>query len=54
MGFISKHNPLYQRTRAYVLSMSNEDFYRGQIGDGVGSCTHTGADYIWPISKVQF
>lgn len=48
-GAISADDPLYQRTRAFVLSSENPTFAAGSAGAGVGS-PHTPEQYIWPIA----
>lgn len=49
LGTIEKKDPLYIRTRNFVLSRSNPYYFSGSAGYGVGS-PHTGTDRIWPIS----
>ncbi len=49
MGYCAIDNPIYQRTRQFVLSQHNPYFYQGQAATGVGS-PHTPAHYIWPIA----
>jgi uncharacterized protein len=44
-------DPLYQRTRQFVLSESNPYYCRGGAGEGVGS-PHEGLNMIWPMSIV--
>jgi meiotically up-regulated gene 157 (Mug157) protein len=44
-------DPLYQRTRQFVLSESNPYFCRGNAGEGLGS-PHEGLNTIWPMSIV--
>ena len=44
-----KDDPLYQRTRAFVLSKHNPYYYEGALAKGVGS-PHSPAGYIWPIA----
>lgn len=41
--------PLYQKTRAFVLSSANPYFYEGSIASGLGS-QHTPARHVWPIA----
>ena len=40
---------VYDATRRMVLSGANPWFFRGSIGEGVGS-SHTGANRIWPLA----
>lgn len=48
LGICAKDDPLYLRTRAFVLSRENPYFYEGACARGVGS-PHTPAGYVWPI-----
>jgi len=41
-------DPLYRRTRSFVLSQDNPYYFRGQAGDGVGG-PHVGLEMIWPL-----
>jgi meiotically up-regulated gene 157 (Mug157) protein len=49
IGTIDRNDPLYLRTRSFVLSNSNPYYYSGIMGHGVGS-PHTGPNRIWPIA----
>jgi len=49
LGCCSASDPLYQRTRALVLSPGNPWFRRGRAAVGIGS-PHTPGNRIWPIS----
>jgi meiotically up-regulated gene 157 (Mug157) protein len=49
LGTIDRDDPLYLRTRSFVLSKSNPYYFSGTMGHGVGS-PHTGPDRIWPIA----
>jgi meiotically up-regulated gene 157 (Mug157) protein len=49
LGWCAPDDPLYLRTRAFVLSPSNPFFYRGTAAEGVGS-PHTPPRYIWHIA----
>ena len=44
LGFVSKSDPLYKKTRAWILSTSNPYFFRGAAGEGVGG-PHVGMLY---------
>ena len=44
-----KDDPLYLRTRDFVLSMDNRFYYEGRYAKGVGS-PHTPSGYIWHIA----
>jgi meiotically up-regulated gene 157 (Mug157) protein len=49
LGAVSKSDPVYLRTRDYVLSGSNPFFFKGKAGEGIGG-PHAGIDMIWPLS----
>lgn len=42
-------DPIYRRTRDFVLSEWNPYFHKGKAGEGVGS-PHIGVEMIWPMS----
>ncbi|HEV2133322.1 MAG TPA: glycoside hydrolase family 125 protein [Terracidiphilus sp.] len=44
-------DPLYQRTRRFVLSSANPYFFKGTAAEGVGG-PHIGMGQIWPISII--
>ncbi|UIR56826.1 glycoside hydrolase family 125 protein [Sphingobacterium sp. SRCM116780] len=46
---VKVEDPIYQRTRQYVLSENNPFFFKGTAGEGIGG-PHIGRDYIWPMS----
>jgi len=48
LGACPSDDPLYRRTRAFVLSQGNPYFFRGQSGEGVGG-PHVGLEMIWPL-----
>lgn len=48
LGTIDRNDPLYLRTRNFVLSKSNPYYFSGTMGTGVGS-PHTGLNRVWPI-----
>ena len=52
LGTIDRSDPLYLRTRKFVLSKSNPYYFSGISGHGVGS-PHTGLDRIWPIAIIM-
>ncbi len=52
LGCCSVSDPVYQRTRKFVLSKSNPYFFEGSSASGVGS-PHTGLDYIWPMGIIM-
>lgn len=49
LGICAKNDPLYVRTRAYILSKANHCYAEGIYAKGIGS-DHTPAGYIWPIA----
>lgn len=49
LGYRSVDDPLYQRTRRFILSEDNPFFFTGTAAQGVGS-PHTPHDHIWPIA----
>jgi meiotically up-regulated gene 157 (Mug157) protein len=49
LGFCKREDPLYQATRAFVLSPNNPWYFRGKAISGVGS-PHTGRKRVWPIA----
>jgi meiotically up-regulated gene 157 (Mug157) protein len=52
LEFIDVNNPLYQTTRNYLLSESeNPYFFTGSAGEGIGG-PHNGLDYVWPMSII--
>ena len=49
LGYASADDPLYQRTRSFVLSRENPYYYEGKALGGIGSM-HTPANFVWHIS----
>ena len=49
IGYCGKDDPMYRRTRAFVLSEDNPYFYSGKAARGVGS-PHTPEKYIWHMA----
>jgi meiotically up-regulated gene 157 (Mug157) protein len=49
LGCCGPMDPLYRRTRAFVLSDRNPYFFRGTAGQGIGG-PHVGLDMIWPLA----
>lgn len=49
LGYVDKNDPIYQNTRAFILSKNNPFYYEGKIAKGIGS-PHTPKDYIWHIA----
>jgi hypothetical protein len=52
LGAVAQNDPVYQRTRAYVLSKANPFFFAGKAGEGIGG-PHIGLDMIWPLSIIM-
>ena len=48
LGCCDVANPLYQATRAFVLSPSNPYHFQGNAGEGTGG-PHVGLDMVWPL-----
>lgn len=51
IGFCKADDPIYKRTRAFVLSEDNPFFFRG-VAEGVGG-PHVGPGMIWPLSIIM-
>jgi hypothetical protein len=51
LGCCPVDDPIYVRTRAFVLSDDNPYFYRGPAGEGLGG-PHSGLGMIWPLGIV--
>ena len=51
LGCCPSNDPLYQRTRRFVLSSDNPYFIAGRAGKGVGS-PHAGLSNIWPMGII--
>ncbi|MEO9167234.1 MAG: glycoside hydrolase family 125 protein, partial [Aestuariivirga sp.] len=49
LGYCKGDDPIYQNTRAMILSAANPYYYEGRVAKGIGS-PHTPQDYIWPIA----
>ena len=49
LGYLPADDPVYQNTRAMVLSSVNPYYYEGKVLSGIGS-PHTPPDHIWPIA----
>lgn len=48
LGACDARDPLYQRTRQFVLSSANPYFFKGTAAEGVGG-PHIGLGQIWPL-----
>jgi meiotically up-regulated gene 157 (Mug157) protein len=51
LGYRAATDPIYQNTRAFVLSRENPYFVNGAQASGIGS-PHTAAGFVWPISLI--
>lgn len=51
LGALKTNDPLYVRTRKFLLSDSNPYFLRGKAAEGQAS-PHTGKDKIWPMGII--
>jgi meiotically up-regulated gene 157 (Mug157) protein len=49
LGCCRTEDPLYRRTREFVLSERNPYFFRGKAAEGVGG-PHEGLNMVWPMS----
>ncbi|HEX4790947.1 MAG TPA: glycoside hydrolase family 125 protein [Actinospica sp.] len=49
LGYCRADEPLYQATRAFVLSPRNPHYHRGTAAAGIGS-PHTPRRHVWPIA----
>jgi meiotically up-regulated gene 157 (Mug157) protein len=52
LGCCPMDDPLYRRTRRFVLSASNPYYFRGKAAEGVGG-PHQGLNMIWPMSIIM-
>ena len=51
LGCCAENDPVYRRTRAFVLSAHNPYFFRGRAAEGVGG-PHVGLNMIWPLGVI--
>jgi meiotically up-regulated gene 157 (Mug157) protein len=51
LGCCTLDDPVYQKTRAMLLSDSNPYFYRGKAAEGLGG-PHSGLGMIWPLGII--
>lgn len=49
LGYCGADDPVYQRTRAFILSDANPFYFRGPAGEGVGG-PHVGMGMVWPMA----
>ncbi len=52
LGMCPKDDPLYLRTRAFVLSSADPYYFRGKAASGVGG-PHAGLGKIWPLGLMM-
>lgn len=52
LGVCRADDPVYLRTRAFVLSPDNPYFHRGKFAEGIGG-PHVAPDMIWPLSIIM-
>jgi meiotically up-regulated gene 157 (Mug157) protein len=48
LGCCAANDPVYRRTRGFVLSSDNPYFFRGRAAEGIGG-PHVGLNMIWPL-----
>ncbi len=51
LGAVKNTDPIYIRTRKFLLSNNNPFFFTGTAGEGIGG-PHAGTDLIWPLSII--
>ena len=51
LGCCTANDPVYRRTRAFVLSNDNPYFFRGKAAEGIGG-PHVGVNMIWPLGII--
>lgn len=52
LGAVDLHDPIYQRTRNFILSENNPFFFKGKAAEGIGG-PHIGRDMIWPMAIIM-
>jgi uncharacterized protein len=52
LGCCKGNDPLYRKTRQFVLSESNPYFFQGKAAEGIGG-PHEGLNMIWPMSIIM-
>ena len=52
LGCCAADDPVYLRTRAWVLSDDNPYFFRGSAAEGLGG-PHSGLNMIWPLGIIM-
>ncbi len=51
-GYLKNTDPVYERTRAFMLSPRNPYYFTGRYASGIGS-PHTPHGYVWPLGLVM-
>ncbi|WP_342328029.1 glycoside hydrolase family 125 protein [Pedobacter sp. FW305-3-2-15-E-R2A2] len=51
LNAVEANDPVYQRTRALILSAANPFFFKSARAESIGS-PHSGIDMIWPLSII--
>ncbi|HNY42141.1 MAG TPA: glycoside hydrolase family 125 protein [Bryobacteraceae bacterium] len=51
LGCVPATDPVYRNTRAFCLSDSNQFYFSGKAGAGLGG-PHSGLDMIWPMGII--
>ena len=51
-GFVEKNDSIYLNTRKRILSNMNPYYFKGLLGEGLGS-SHTQREYIWPLYTIM-
>jgi uncharacterized protein len=51
LGCCAVNDPVYRRTRAFILSDHNPYFFRGRVAEGIGG-PHVGLNMIWPLGII--
>ena len=51
LGYRPVDDPIYQNTRAFILSDENPFYFQGEQAHGIGS-PHTDPGFVWPLSLI--
>lgn len=52
LGYCRASDPVYQNTRAMLLSPDNPWYFKGKVADGIGSL-HTVPGHVWPLAMIM-